>query len=46
MFVYSILFDECALNFFSLLEGANSKQSDIRVCRIVVLDNFSVNYLQ
>lgn len=46
MFIFSILFDECALNLFLLLEGANSKQSDIRVCRIVVLDNFSVNYLQ
>ena len=45
-FIFSILFDECALNLFLLLEGANSKLRDIRVCRIVVLDNFSVNYLQ
>ena len=45
MFIFSILFDECALSLFSLLEGANSILRDIRVCRIVVLDNFSVNYL-
>ena len=45
MFIFSILFDECVLNLFSLLECANSKLRDIRVCRIVVVDNFSANYL-
>ena len=35
MFLYSILFDECALNLFSLLKGANSKLRDIGVCRTI-----------